>query len=112
MFLYHVVKSGASSRGCTERERDRGGRISRHIFRHTDARGTASGYGTRMSTYTIIARTDQVGFSVGVVGDDGARQTILGFKTEADARAWIAQDERLNNAANPFLPPSRRPGRS
>jgi hypothetical protein len=36
------------------------------------------------------------------VGSNGARQTILGFDTEAAARAWIAQDEQLTNAAERF----------
>jgi hypothetical protein len=44
-----------------------------------------------MSTYTLIPSADQT-FHVAIVGDDGARQTILGFQTEADAAAWIARD--------------------
>jgi hypothetical protein len=49
-----------------------------------------------MTTYTIVPRADQSAFDIAIVGVDGARQTMLGFKTEADAKAWIAEDERLN----------------
>lgn len=49
-----------------------------------------------MATYTIIPHPDQSGFDIAIVGSDGTRQTMLGFKTEADAKDWIAQDERLN----------------
>jgi hypothetical protein len=49
-----------------------------------------------MATYTIIPHPDQSGFDIAIVGANGARQTMLGFSTEADAQAWIAQDERLN----------------
>jgi hypothetical protein len=45
-----------------------------------------------MATYTLIPNTDQT-FHVAIAGDDGARQTILGFQTEADAAAWIARDK-------------------
>jgi hypothetical protein len=47
-----------------------------------------------MASYTIVPRIGDDGFDVAVVGSDGARQTILNFKTEADAGAWIAQDEQ------------------
>jgi hypothetical protein len=56
-----------------------------------------------MSTYTIIPVGDGVGFNIGVAGTNGARQTIMGFASEADAEAWILQDKRLNAAANPFF---------
>ena len=51
-----------------------------------------------MTTYTIIPRPGQSSFDVAKVGADGARQTMLGFKTEADATAWITQNERLNES--------------
>lgn len=54
-----------------------------------------------MSTYTIIPRLDQLGYDIAVVGVDGVHQTMLGFKTKADAEAWIAHDERLNGPAMP-----------
>ena len=44
-----------------------------------------------MPTYTLIPNADQT-FHVAIVGDDGARQTILGSQTEADAAAWMARD--------------------
>jgi hypothetical protein len=47
-----------------------------------------------MSTYTIIPNSDGSGFSVGIAGTDGARQTMLGFESEAEAEAWIVQDKR------------------
>ena len=50
----------------------------------------------KMATYTIIPRPDQSGFDIAIIGADGARQTMLGFKTTGDAKAWIVQDERLN----------------
>jgi hypothetical protein len=56
-----------------------------------------------MSIYTIIPLNDGAGFNIGVAGTNGARQTILGFTTEAEAEAWILQDKRLNVAASPFF---------
>jgi hypothetical protein len=47
-----------------------------------------------MATYTINPRLDRTGFDVGVIGDDGARQTLLGFKTKAEAEAWIREDKK------------------
>jgi hypothetical protein len=55
-----------------------------------------------MTTYTIIPARDGSGFQIGVVGHDGARHTMLGFESEADAEAWIAQDKRLNIGADRF----------
>ena len=46
-----------------------------------------------MTKYTIIPKVDQTGFDVAIVGNDGARQTLLGFETQADAEAWIAWDK-------------------
>jgi hypothetical protein len=48
-----------------------------------------------MSTYVIIPNSDGSGFNVGIAGSDGARQTMLGFESEAEAEAWIIQDKRL-----------------
>jgi hypothetical protein len=48
-----------------------------------------------MSTYVIIPNSDGSGFNVGIAGADGARQTMLGFESEAAAEAWIIQDKRL-----------------
>jgi hypothetical protein len=47
-----------------------------------------------MSIYTIVRRADQPGFDISVIGDEGVRHTMLGFKTEADAEAWIQEDKR------------------
>ena len=48
-----------------------------------------------MTTYTIIPRSDGTGYDIVVVGTNGARNTMLGFETEDDAREWIAHDEDL-----------------
>jgi len=42
----------------------------------------------------VIAVTTEHGFDVKVVGDNGARQTILGFPTREAAEAWIVEDRR------------------
>jgi hypothetical protein len=47
-----------------------------------------------MPAYTLIPRPDG-GYDIQIVGADGAHQTMLGFRTEADANAWIAEDKRL-----------------
>ena len=47
-----------------------------------------------MSIYTVVQRADQVGFDISAIGDDGVHHTMLGFKSEADAEAWIEQDKR------------------
>lgn len=47
-----------------------------------------------MATYTIVHSIGDDGFDVAVVGSDGVRQTLLNFPTEADAEAWIVQDEK------------------
>ena len=51
-------------------------------------------HGGDMATYTISPRSNQAGFDVAVIGDDGARQTMLGFQTKAEAEAWIDEDKR------------------
>jgi hypothetical protein len=48
-----------------------------------------------MSTYRIVRSIGDDGFDVAIVEDDGVRRTIPNFRTEADAAAWIAQDETL-----------------
>ena len=60
-----------------------------------------------MAMYTVIPRADQAEFDIAVAGDDGVRQTMLGFKTEADAELWIEDDKKRDTprAAN-----QRRPG--
>lgn len=56
-----------------------------------------------MATYTVIPKADQT-FHVAIVGNNGARQTLLGFETLADAQAWIVQDRRQSFADDPWMP--------
>ena len=52
-----------------------------------------------MATYTVTpSETHRDGFDVQIVGDDGVRQTMLGFKTKADAEAWIIEDARTTES--------------
>jgi len=55
-----------------------------------------------VNKYDIAIRTDGAGFDVHIVSTNGARQTVLGFATETAAEHWIAQDQRLTRAADPF----------
>ncbi len=55
-----------------------------------------------MTTYTIIPIADGSGFNIGIAGSNGARQTMLGFTSQAEAKAWIDQDKRLSGT-----PPSK-----
>ena len=52
-----------------------------------------------MATYKILPGTNRGDFDIAIVGSDGSRQTMLGFKTYAAAEAWIAEDEQRTNAA-------------
>jgi hypothetical protein len=47
-----------------------------------------------MPTYSVVFRPDGSAYDVMVSDDIGARHTILGFKTEAAAQQWIAEDRR------------------
>jgi hypothetical protein len=49
-----------------------------------------------MASYAITVRGDPAGFDVEIVARDGVRQTLIGFKTQADAEAWIVRGARLN----------------
>jgi hypothetical protein len=60
-----------------------------------------------MTTYTIIPNGDGTGFNIRIAGSNGARQTMLGFETKAEAEAWILQDRRLSAMPAPQL--SRAP---
>jgi len=51
-----------------------------------------------MATYTISPGSDQDCFDIAIVGNDGARQTLLGFETRAAAEAWIVEDEGRSDA--------------
>ncbi len=60
-----------------------------------------------MATYIIAHRADgATGYEVKVIGNTGGRHTVLGFDIEADAAAWVLQDKRLNEAADPWQPVS------
>jgi hypothetical protein len=59
-----------------------------------------------MITYTVIPGAGQTGFHVKIAGSGGNRQTMLGFRTESDAAAWIANDKRLTEATALFVTPS------
>jgi hypothetical protein len=54
-----------------------------------------------MTTYAIVARANDAGFDVEVLNHDGVRRTLLAFKTQADAEAWIVRDARLNRMIDP-----------
>jgi hypothetical protein len=47
-----------------------------------------------LGTYRIGRHKDGSGFDISVVSDNGARQTMLGFKSRRAAEAWIADDRR------------------
>jgi hypothetical protein len=51
-----------------------------------------------MTTYTIIPAGDGSSFNIGIAGSNGARQTMLGFASEAEAEVWINRDKRMNQA--------------
>ncbi|MDR3536863.1 MAG: hypothetical protein P4L71_10225 [Acetobacteraceae bacterium] len=63
-----------------------------------------------MASYIIASRGDpSAGYEVRVIGDTGGRHTMLGFDTEAEAKAWIAQDRRLNETQDPQQQPAESP---
>jgi hypothetical protein len=53
-------------------------------------------------------RRDDGGFSVEVTRPGNLPLMAGGFTSEADADAWIAQDKRLWDAADPFRTPAYR----
>ena len=54
-----------------------------------------------MIAYTVIASADQTGFHVKIAGNDGHRQTMLGFRTgESDFQI----SRRYRISLTPFLP--------
>ena len=54
------------------------------------------------ATYRVIQRDDD-SFTVEVTRNGALLHTAAGFATEAEADAWIAQDKRLWEAADPFI---------
>jgi hypothetical protein len=59
------------------------------------------------ANYRVIQRSDD-SFTVEVTRTGALPQTAAGFATEAEAGAWIAQDKRLWEAADPFRTPAYR----
>jgi hypothetical protein len=57
----------------------------------------------RMNTYTVTAKTGESGFNVTIAGDDGIRQTTLGFASKSAADAWIVRAKRM---ARSWTPPN------
>ena len=54
-----------------------------------------------MSSYTIVHRERQTGYRIDVVGDDSSRNSLFGFDSEAQAKAWIAEDKQLEGFRQP-----------
>jgi hypothetical protein len=59
------------------------------------------------ANYRVIRREDD-SFAVEVTKSGSLPQLTVGFATEAEADAWIAQDKRLRQAADPFRTPVYR----
>ena len=59
------------------------------------------------ANYRVIRRDDD-SFAVEVTRTGALPQFAAGFATEAEADAWIAQDKRLREAADPFGGPAHR----
>jgi hypothetical protein len=59
------------------------------------------------TSYRIVRREDD-SFAVEIIRVGALPQTAAGFATEAAAKGWIAQDERLRSAADPFGTPAGR----
>lgn len=58
-----------------------------------------------MMNYRVIEQDDD-SFAVEVTRTGALPQTAARFATKADADAWIAQDKRLWEAADPFRGPA------
>lgn len=83
------------------------------------AEGSLNGHQTRIppsnrlqttmadAKYRVIQRDDD-SFAVEVTRTGALTQTAAGFASEAEADAWIAQDKRLWEAADPFGTPAYR----
>lgn len=57
------------------------------------------------ANYRVIHQPDD-SFAVEVTRTGALPQMAAGFATEAEADAWIAQDKRLWEAADPFRTPA------
>ncbi len=56
-----------------------------------------------MATYLISPGAEN-GFDIKIVGDTGARQTLLGFPTRKAAEAWVAEDRRRSGEVSVVAP--------
>ena len=57
--------------------------------------------------YRVVQQDDD-SFAVEVTRTGVAPHKAAGFVTEAEADAWITQDKRLREAADPFRTPATR----
>ena len=55
-----------------------------------------------MANYIIVPDGSGSSFNVDITGADGARQTLLGFASEAEAEAWIIEDQQLSEVNDRF----------
>jgi hypothetical protein len=56
--------------------------------------------------YMIVDREDGAGYNVELIDAIGVHHTILGFETEAEAQAWIEQDQRGSIGAGQAASPT------
>ena len=56
-----------------------------------------------MATYLISPGMEH-GFDIKIIGDTGARQTMLGFPTREAAELWIAEDRRRSGEVAVITP--------
>lgn len=54
------------------------------------------------TSYRIVHREDD-SFAVEITRIGSLPQTAVGFATEAAAKGWIAQDQRLRSVTDPFF---------
>ncbi len=57
-----------------------------------------------MQSYTIVYRGEGLGYSIHIKDESGARHTVGGFKTEAEAKAWVEEDKRTILSAREARP--------
>jgi hypothetical protein len=75
----------------------------RHL-NHADAMPALAPHIIPMDVYAVTSNATGRDFHVTIAGNNGVRQTILGFVTEAEAHNWITQDALLTNAVVPWMP--------
>lgn len=63
------------------------------------------------ANYRVI-QSENGGFYVEVTRTGAVLQMTTGFPSEVEADAWIAQDKRLRDAADPFRTPAGRSRRT